>query len=206
MKAITTGEGGSIITNNKKINENVKLLRSHGIVKNKFLDRKNGLWFYQMNKLGFNYRLADILCSLGTSQLKKINFFLKERKKIANFYNESFVDKSIFKTPKVNRFCDHSYHLFPLQINFEILNINKKLFFKKMLERGIKLQVHYIPIYTQEYYKKKFNIKKKFFPIAENFYKKVVSLPIHPSLNNKQLKYIVKNILNLCKKNKKNEK
>ena len=199
VKTITTGEGGCVVTNNKKINETLRVLRNHGVVRNKKIDKKKGVWFYEMIELGFNYRLSDIQSALGTSQLKKINFFLKKRKEIANFYNKFFINRKIFQVPKVSNFCEHSYHLYPLQINFKSLKIDKKTFFKKMLEKGIKLQVHYIPIYKQKYYKKIFNFKDKNFPVSENFYKNIVSIPIFPSLTKNNLKLITKNKLNICK-------
>lgn len=199
VKVITTGEGGSLTTNNKEIFKKVNLLRTHGVVRNNDLKKKNGNWFYEMRDLGYNYRLSDINAALGVSQLQKLNKFIKKRKYIANFYNKEFKFNNNFTVPQVESFCDHSFHLYPLKINFDNLKISKKKFFKKLLEKKINLQVHYIPIHLQKYYRKKFGYKIGDYPISENYYKKTVSLPIYFDLTTKQLNYIVKNINQLAK-------
>lgn len=199
VKAITTGEGGSLTTNNKEVFKKANILRTHGVIRNKNLKKKNGNWFYEMRDLGFNYRLSDINAALGVSQFKKLNKFLKKRKYIANFYNRKFKLNKNFTIPHVESYCDHSFHLYPLKINFDNLKISKKNFFKKILENGINLQVHYIPVHLQKYYRKKFDYKIGDYPIAEEYYKKTVSLPIYYDLTNKQLAYIVKKITQIAK-------
>ena len=153
VKTITSGEGGSVLSNNKAIDNQLKLLRSHSMKKN--LDKP--LWFYEINEPGHNFRLSDIHSVLGLSQLRKIDKFVKLRRNIAKIYNFLFKDKINLVTPIEKKNVYHSYHLYPLQIDFYKLNINKDDFFKKMYKRGIKLQVHYIPIFMQPYYKKNIN-------------------------------------------------
>lgn len=199
VKVITTGEGGSLSTNNYNIYSKAKIFRTHGIIKNKQLNQKYGNWYYEMRELGFNYRMSDINAALGISQLNKINKFILKRREIANFYNKSFNDKLIFKIPYVERYCYHSYHLYPLQINFENLKINKKTFFKKLKKEGINLQVHYIPIHFQKYYKKNYNFSKTNLSVSENYYGNTVSLPIFYGLKKKQCYLIVKKIKRFCK-------
>lgn len=194
VKNITTAEGGAVLTNNKKIFEKVNLLRTHGIVK------KNHPWLYEMKFLGYNYRLSDIQCALGISQLKKLNSFLKKKKEVAKIYNKSFLNNSFIKIPKIKKGNQHAFHLYPLLIDFKKLKINKEFFFKSLQKKGIYLQVHYIPIHLQPYYRKNFNFKKGDFPVAENFYKQEVSLPMFFSLNNNQLKKIIQIIKNIIKK------
>ena len=194
VKHVTTGEGGAILSNDKKIIEKAKILRSHGVIKKKSFDP----WFYEMQKLGYNYRLSDLQCALGTSQFKKINKFIKKRRKIADIYNKSFANDSRFKIPKVEKNYTHSYHLYPLQIKFNNLKINKKTLFKKMIKKKINLQVHYIPLHLQPYYKKNFNFKAGDFPNAEKFYKQEVSLPIYYSLKKKEINKVIKNIKKFC--------
>lgn len=194
VKIITTGEGGNIATNSKKIFQRVNLLRSHGVERNNSLKKKFGNWYYEMKELGYNYRMPDINAALGLSQIKKINKFLKRRKQIAEFYNKNLIKNNNITLPFVENFSDHSYHLYPVKINYENLKIKKKLFFKKLYEAGINLQVHYIPIHLQRYYKKKYKFKSGNYPVSENFYKKAVSLPIHCQLSNQQLDYIVRKI------------
>ena len=127
VKNITTGEGGAIITNIKKINDFAKIYRSHGIKKDK--NNANGLWHYRVNKVGYNFRITDFQCALGISQLKKINKFIKERRKIAKFYDNFFLNYKnyISVMPNDNNYYN-SYHIYPIRINFKKLKISKKFF------------------------------------------------------------------------------
>jgi UDP-4-amino-4,6-dideoxy-L-N-acetyl-beta-L-altrosamine transaminase len=162
VKPITTGEGGAILTNDKFINDKIKKLRSHGITKN----IKKYLWHNDMQELGYNYRITDFQCALGSSQLRKINKFTKGRKLIALFYNKKLKNLSNIECPEIPSNCESAYHLYPLKINFGKIRLKKNNFFKKLIKKGIKLQVHYIPIYRHSYYKKKFNLN---FQIQKNF-------------------------------------
>ncbi|MHB2153632.1 UDP-4-amino-4,6-dideoxy-N-acetyl-beta-L-altrosamine transaminase [Calditrichota bacterium GD2] len=199
VKHITTGEGGAVLTNNAELDEKVKILRTHGMTKNeKFLTKNEGPWYYEMRYLGFNYRITDFQCALGISQLKKLNKFVTRRNKIAEFYNEKFTKDDRFITPKVDTNIKHAYHLYPLQINFDDLKISKKDFFEKMRENKIGLQVHYIPIHLQPYYKENFGFREGDYPIAEAFYKREVSIPIYPALEKDDLNYIVRKIKELA--------
>lgn len=190
VKTITTGEGGAVLTNKKKIDKKIKLLRSHGIIK----DKSKNFWEYKINELGYNYRLSDINCSLGISQLKKINKFVNKRRKIAKKYDLAFKDMKNIETLKYKKKYQSSYHLYPLKINFNKTKLNKNLFFKKLFLKKIKLQVHYIPIYRFSLYKKKFKINLKEFPNTEDFYKKIISLPIFFSLSNQSQNKIINTI------------
>ncbi len=189
VKNITTGEGGAILTNNKEIFKKINTLRSHGIQKN----TKKGLWHYEMHELGYNYRISDIQCALGISQLKKINKFIKRKREIAKLYDEQFSKNNIYKIPSVEKNYGHAYHLYPLQINFN-KEKEKRIFFKKLYDNKIKLQVHYIPIHLQPYYKKNYGFQKGDYPIAENFFKKEVSLPIYFSLKKKEIYRVINKI------------
>lgn len=188
VKHLTTGEGGAILTNNLEFDENVRCLRTHGITKdnskfNIYNSPLNEPWYYEMLELGFNYRITDFQCALGSSQLKKLDGFVQKRREIAKNYNNLFSDLDFFKTPKVHNTVDHSYHLYPLQIDFDQLSLTKVDFFYKMKDMGINLQVHYIPIHMQPFYQKNFGFIKGDFPISESFYQKEISLPIYPDLN-----------------------
>ena len=132
VKHITTGEGGAVITNNKDIYEKVKILRNHGIERNRSIQKNKGLWFYKMSHLGFNYRLSDINCSLGNSQLKSVNKFIKRRRLIANKYKFLLKDIKNVILPSEKKGFYHSYHLYPIRINFKKIKLDKKIFFKKM--------------------------------------------------------------------------
>ena len=192
VKNITTAEGGAILTNQKAIYKKVNILKSHGIKKN-----SNNLWYSEMKELGYNYRISDIQCALGISQLKKLNKFVKKRNQIAKLYSQNF-NNNIFKKPFVKKRDLHSFHLYPLLIEFNKMKINKYSFLNKMLKEGIKLQVHYIPTHLHAYYKKKFKFKKNDFPVSENFYKSEVSLPIYYGLKKKEVYKVINSIEKIC--------
>tara|TARA_Y100000590_G_scaffold386192_1_gene458819 strand:- start:3 stop:1166 length:1164 start_codon:yes stop_codon:yes gene_type:complete len=196
VKNITTGEGGAIITNNKKLDNLFKKLRTHGVVKdNKLFEKKShGPWYYEMNQLGYNYRITDFQCALGISQLKKIKKIIKYKNKIAEIYNKLFDNDKNFIVPNVKNKCYHSYHLYPLQINFDNRKKSKKNLFNFLDSKKIKLQVHYIPIHLQPYYRKKYKFKNNDFPIAEKFYKREISLPIYYNLKFKDVYNVAKSI------------
>ena len=189
VKAITTGEGGAVITNNKLIDNKIKLLRSHGIKKNLY---SNSPWVSDMKQLGYNYRITDFQCALGSNQLKKLKTFIKKRNDIAKFYRDELSEIEKIILPKESINIKHSYHLYPIQISFKEIGISRKVFFKKMINYGINLQVHYVPIYNHSYYKKKYNFKKSEFLNAESYYKQTCSLPIYPDLEKKDLNKIIK--------------
>ena len=145
-----------------------------------------------MNLLGYNYRLTDFQCALGSSQLKRLNTFVIKKRKISKIYDLAFRNKKYFVIPFVEKNIYHSYHLYPLLIDFKKLKINKIDFFHHMKKNKINLQVHYIPIHYQPYYKNKFKIKKGSYPISEKFYENEISLPIYPSLKIKEVNNIIK--------------
>ncbi len=192
VKHITTGEGGSILTNDISIYNRISSLRTHGMTKDlDKMEKNDGAWYYEMIELGFNYRITDIQSALGSSQLKKLDSFIQKRSKIADKYNEHFSQIESFIIPSVKKNVKHAYHLYPIQINFEKLVINKSLLFDKMKSSGINLQVHYIPVHLQPYYRNKYGYEPGDFLVAEKFYEKEVSLPIYPTLDNADVSRII---------------
>jgi len=191
VKHVTTGEGGAILTNSEELNQKIKILRTHGITKDPALMEKNeGPWYYEMVDLGFNFRITDFQCALGISQLKKLDNFIKKRRFIAEYYNLNLINSDTFILPKELGEGKHSYHLYPLQIKFDKQCCSKNDLFERLRKKNIKLQVHYIPVHMQPYYKKLFGFKKGDLPIAEEFYSREVSIPIYPSLQEEDLYYI----------------
>jgi len=198
VKHLTTGEGGAILTNNSDLDEKVRRLRTHGITKDpNLMEGNDGPWYYEMHEVGFNYRITDFQCALGSSQLKKLDNFVEKRREIAKQYNNIFSNIEFIKTPKVQNTVEHSYHLYPLQIDFKKLPLTKVEFFEKMKNTGIHLQVHYIPIHMQPFYRKNFGFNFGDFPIAENFYQNEVSLPIYPDLNIDNINKVVTSIISV---------
>ena len=188
LKTITSGEGGIITTKNSKIAKNIILFRSHGILRDKKMH-----WRYDVIKSGFNYRLSDINCALGLSQLAKVNFFLKKRKKIYEKYlNELKNFNSNLIIPEYSKNIRPSFHLFIINILFKKLNKNKDHFMKYLMDKKIIAQQHYIPIYKFSIYKRK-NIS---FNGSKKYYDNSISLPIYVDLDKKKQDQIIKTIKN----------
>jgi dTDP-4-amino-4,6-dideoxygalactose transaminase len=190
VKTITSAEGGVVTTNNKKLFNNMRLFRSHGIRKSKFH------WNYEILVHGFNYRLSDINCALAISQISKINQLINLRRKIYFFYKKEFRKLNNFLLPKYRKDIKSSYHLFLINFNLKKQFFSKNNFLKKMLENKIVSQYHYKPIFL---FKKIFNkrFSKKDFQGAMSYYKNTVSLPIFPSLIKKDQIFIIKTIKSL---------
>ena len=193
VKSITTGEGGLVTTNSKKFANKIKIARSHGI------ERTKNYWDYDIEQIGFNYRLSDINAALGISQLKKVKKFLAQRKNIAKLYNSNFLNHAIIAKPYFDR--NSSWHLYIVRIDFTKLRINKNTFIKNLNKKGIFPQIHYKPIYHFKRYNEYF---KKKFPLSESFFSECLSLPIYPSLKKKDVLFVVENLKNTVEKFKKN--
>ncbi len=214
VKPITTGEGGMITTNNKNIYEKLLLYRTHGINKNnKYFKNKKlaydknkqpNMWYYEMNLLGFNYRITDLQAALGISQLSKLNQFTIKRNKIAKLYNYHFKNIEFLKIPPKNKNVHHTYHLYTILINFKKLSITKNQLMNYLYKKKIGSQVLYIPLFLQPYYKNKYNYKSSDFPISMEYYKQALSIPIFHSLKKKEQFNIIKNIIKILGFNKLN--
>ena len=192
IKNITTGEGGAVFSNNKKIINKINSLKTHGLKKIKSKKYYNSAWPYNMVDLGFNYRITDFQSALGLSQLKKLDKFIKRRNKIAKIYYKGLENIDNLILPRVKLNILHAYHLFPVQINFKKIKISKEKLLKTFRKYNINLQIHYFPIHLQPYYIKKFKFEQNSFPKAENFYRSTVSLPIFYTLKNWQVKKIIR--------------
>ena len=193
VKHITTGEGGAITTNSKEAYEKLLLLRGHGMSPQIDI----APWHYDMTELGFNYRLTDISCALGLSQLKKLDSFLYLRRSIAKKYDD-FFSKIDFIEPLYPFTNNSAYHLYVIKIDFEKLNIDKKDFVLKMKEKNIGLQYHYIPINKQPYYKN-LGYGKENTHVMDAYYEKAISLPIYPNLSIDEQNYIFDKIMEILK-------
>ncbi len=186
IKNITTAEGGAVFTNNRQLNKRILNLKSHGISRS--IKKKNihGLWHYDIKFQGLNFRLSEIQCALGISQLSKIKTFLNKRKKISNIYNKSLSELDFVKIPP--EFSDRvsSNHIYPLLIDFKKIKISKKKLFEILRKKGYTLQVNYIPTYKFTLFKNKF--RQDYFPNTEKFYKSEISLPCYYNLSLKDAK------------------
>jgi len=194
VKHIATGEGGMVTTNNEELYKKLKLLSSHGITKDdEIIEENHGGWYYEMHELGYNYRLSDINCALGVSQLKRAKQGVELRNKVADKYNEAFKNISKVKTPFVADNIYHAYHLYVIQID------DRKGLYDYLREHNIFTQVHYIPVHLQPYYKK-LGWEKGDFPIAEAYYEKALSLPMFPTLSTEEQDFVINKIIEFLNK------
>jgi perosamine synthetase len=210
VKTITTGEGGIITTNNKRLYQKLIMLRSHGInkLKTNFLNKKNAYtnkrinpWYYEMREIGYNYRITDIQSSLGISQLKKINKFMNERKKISYLYDKYFEKIPNIKVSQLDMRNFSSNHLYIIKVNFKKLNKTKEQFISYLRKKKIICQVHYIPIVLHPYYAKK-GFKLRNFPNAKKYYEECVSIPCYYGLTMSNQIFVIESIKNFFKKKK----
>jgi UDP-4-amino-4,6-dideoxy-N-acetyl-beta-L-altrosamine transaminase len=199
VKSITSGEGGIITTNNKEIYLKLLRLRSHGINKlddrfvNQINSQTNGetnLWYYEMIQLGYNFRLTDIQSALALSQIKRLDRFVSKRRKIANKYFNLLKNiKHIKPLIQINEIEKSALHIFVLNIDFTKLNISRNQLMKKLRNKGIGSQVHYIPIPMQPYYRD-LGFEPSDYPNAMHFYNSTLSIPIFPKLKKRNVKKI----------------
>lgn len=185
VKIITTGEGGAATTNSPLYGKRLKLFREHGIS----TKRKNH-WFYSQRYLGYNYRMNELSAALGISQLNKVQNFINKRNKIAKLYKKLFSINKKIKFQKIPINTTSAYHLFVV-----LLPKKRDKIFKILRQKGYFVQLHYIPIYRHDYYKKKYNYKNLDFPNTEKYFKKAISLPIYPNLKLSEVKKIANFII-----------
>ena len=195
VKTITTGEGGAVTTNNENFYQCLLMLRSHGTTKDSSLLSENpGPWYYEMQDLGFNYRMTDMQGALGFSQLHKLSFFKKRRREIVAKYNRAFSEMKYFTVPYEPEGISSCFHLYVAQIDFKALGKSRKQVMHELKERGVGTQVHYIPVSTQPYYKERFGYKNGDYPVAESYYEKELSLPLYPGMSDSDVDLVIDSI------------
>lgn len=190
VKHITTGEGGMVLTNNKDLYEKLILYRGHGITREEDLMTENqGGWYYQQLALGYNYRITDIQCALGISQMNKLDDFVTRRREIAKCYTEALKDIEGLKLPKQETGCNNSWHLYVIQI----LNKDRKEVFDALRRKNIGVNVHYIPVYKHPYYQNN-GYAHVHCENAEKYYERAISIPMYPSLTDEEQDYVIRSI------------
>ena len=190
VKSITTGEGGLLVSNQKILIDKLRLLRTHGITRDPdLLDKDQDCpWYYEQQILGFNYRITDIQCALGLSQLSRLDTFISKRNQVAKRYQQLLAKLPLI-LPHITPGNYSAYHLFPIQIDASKTKVTRKELFLFLRQNKIGVNVHYIPIHLEPYYKR-LGFKAGDFPNAEQYYQQTISLPIYPSLSEAQQDYV----------------
>ena len=191
IKTLTTGEGGAILTESDELAKRCRLFRNHGMERN----RPEEPWFYEMKQPGFNYRITDLQCALGCSQLKRLETFINRRQEIVDTYNAAFHTLEYLQIPNPVSSGRSSWHLYPAQFDFHGIGKSRTQVMKDLQELGVGTQVHYIPVYLQTYYRDKYGYTQGKCPNAEAFYERCLSLPLFPAMTDGDVAQVVEAVL-----------
>lgn len=204
VKTITTGEGGIVTTNNEALYKKLLLYRTHGITRDatqmKHTDQGN--WYYEMLTLGYNYRITDLQCALGISQLKKLEMFKKRRKELVKKYDDVFKEWNLLSIPQNPGYSNTTRHLYPIFLELDRFSVGRKVIFDALKAEGIGVNVHYIPVYWMPYYQR-IGYQKGLCPNAERLYGGLITLPLFPRMKDRDQEDVitaVKKVLNYYKK------
>jgi len=202
VKAIAAGEGGMITTNDEKIYRRLLRLRSHGIHKGDdplvrkdlaFEGDQPNPWYYEMQELGFNFRITDIQCALAVSQFKKIDSFLGRRAALVSNYRRALADLKSIKPAQRSGAGESANHLFPIHIDFESIGMTRRAFMQHLKERGVGSQVHYLPVYHHPYYASQ-GFDRADYPHAEQYYAGALSIPLYFDLTDAQQNRVIETL------------
>jgi perosamine synthetase len=191
VKHITTGEGGMVTTDSPQFAETLRRFRNHGISSDARQRQQAGQWHYEMILLGFNYRLPDIVCALGIEQLKKLDANLARRREIATRYTAAFREIPGIVPPVVRREVNPAWHLYPIRLDLEKLGVDRAQFFRALRAENIGVSVHYIPVHLHPYYRDRFGYKGGEFPVAEDAYARLISLPMFHGMSDQDVKDVI---------------
>lgn len=198
VKHITTGEGGMVLTNDNELYQKLIMLRTHGVTKDKNLLKKDdGPWYFEMQMLGFNYRITDFQCALGINQFKKLDGFIKRRREIVEIYNDAFKEIKEIIIPYEKPDVKSSYHLYVIQIREERLKARKREIFERLRSEGLGVNVHHIPVHIHPFYQEKYGYKEGDLPVAEEYYRGAISLPLYPKMSDEDVQYVIKTVKNI---------
>jgi UDP-4-amino-4,6-dideoxy-N-acetyl-beta-L-altrosamine transaminase len=210
VKTITTGEGGAIVTDKDNYAERCRLFRNHGMVKDPSqyrstdlcpLTSEKGPWYYEMQELGYNYRITDLQCALGHSQLKKLGGFIQRRAEIVATYNAAFASLSYVTPPYSPASPKPAWHLYVLQFDFTKLGKTRTQVMTELRQRGVGTQVHYIPVHLQPYYRRKYGYAPGKCPVAEAYFQHCLSLPLYPAMTDADVQSVITAIRHLTPTN-----
>lgn len=198
VKLITTGEGGMAVSDNEAYAERMRIFRNHGITSDYRQRQKSGTWYYEMSDLGYNYRLTDLQCALGISQLKRLPAWLDRRRAIAAMYDKAIATVNSITSLKVAKDVSHAYHLYVVMLKPGEIGRDRTYVFSEMRRRGIGVNVHYIPVHLHPFYRKRFGTKEGLCPVAEQAYERIMTLPIFPAMRNEDVSAVVLALGEIC--------
>jgi len=215
VKLITTGEGGMILTSDDELAMNLRMYRSHGTTKGEFAplsepgqgaDNDNqyasgtprgskARWYYEMQLLGFNYRISDFQCALGLNQLGKMDHFLERRRIIAERYNRAFKGHDFIRTPQTGADWKSAWHLYVINLDLANMQRTRRQVFEDLRQLNIGVHVHYIPLHLHPYYRRTYGYQRGDFPVSEAFYDTALTLPLFPDLSDSDFQRVVDGVL-----------
>lgn len=190
VKHLTTGEGGMVTTNDRRLAERCARFRNHGISSDAMDRFRGGEWYYEMVDLGFNYRLTDLQCALGLSQLRKLDRFLARREAIAARYREALSGVPGLALQAVDPHVRHGWHIFPVLLDLERLAADRRAIFSALRAENIGVNVHYIPVYWHPYYQR-LGYQKGLCPVAEGIYERLLTLPLFPRMEDRDVEDVI---------------
>ena len=191
VKHITTGEGGMAVTNDERLAARMRAFRGHGITTTASQREKSGAWFYEMTELGYNYRITDFQCALGSSQLKKLNAWIDKRNELAQAYEAALAGQDSIRPLKCREDVRHAYHLYVVRTP------GRDALFHHLRANGIGANVHYVPVHLHPYYRNVVGTREGLCPVAEAAYRDILTLPLWPGMTEKDISYIIQK---LCSK------
>ena len=207
VKSMTAGEGGAIVTDNDDLADRLRGMRSHGMTRQP--DDWQGLgdvddslaqrgpWYYEMHRLGFNYRITDLQCALASSQLKRLDGWIERRRQIVARYNAAFADLSLIQIPQLRNPNDQSltsWHLYTIQIDFQTLGVTRSEVMDRLRQRGVGTQVLYIPVHLQPWYRQTYGYEVGKCPSAEALYRRSLSLPLFPLMSDQDVETVIESV------------
>jgi perosamine synthetase len=191
VKHVATGEGGMVTTNRADLGESLRRFRNHGISSDARQRHAAGQWHYEMVLLGFNYRLTDVACALGISQLKNLEANLARRREIAARYTAAFRSLRAVVPPGVRANVNPAWHLYPVRVNPALLNTDRAHVFRALRAENIGANVHYIPVHMHPYYHDRFGYKGGEYPVAEAAYEQLISLPMFHGMTDQDVQDVI---------------
>ena len=191
VKNITTGEGGMILTNNQKLSEKIDLYRSHGVTRDtkKMINKEEGLWYYEQLLLGFNFRMSDIHAALGISQMNSLDKFISKRNELSQIYTEELKGLPL-TIQRVRKEDLSAWHIFVIRLKLSELKLSRLEIYNSLRNKGIGVNVHYIPVHLHPFYKN-LGFNKGDFPNSENYYDGAITIPMFTKLKKKEIKFVI---------------